>query len=235
MSSMNHSTKNVPRLPIPSAGATDVFSPLQTQRPLRTSPAIQEQKVGAIALPTGHRWNVGLTVSGATANDISPPSNEGAIATATDVARYILALAIEDGDLITNLKMQKLIYYAYAHTLINNGVRLFSEPIEAWPNGPVVKSLYHRLKQYGSNPISEDFLGFRTEGEFDRLAARFPAEVLETLNGVYETYMPMSAFQLVMSTHNEKPWREARRGLTPTEISDRSLADDDIIEQFSVT
>ncbi len=80
------------------------------------------------------------------------------VATASDVARYFLGLATEDGDLITNLKMQKLVYYAYAWTLVKNDRKLFDEPIQAWANGPVVPSLYQELKCYRAGPIEEEFL-----------------------------------------------------------------------------
>ncbi|CCF83414.1 Panacea domain-containing protein [Nitrolancea hollandica] len=162
------------------------------------------------------------------------------IATAADVARYFIALATEHGDLITNLKMQKLVYYAYAWTLVRNEKRLFSEAIEAWPNGPVVNTLYHDLKGYGAKPIDvEEFLGIEPgkifdelPTKYDELVSRFPEDVLETLDGVYEEYAPLSAFELVTMTHHEKPWVQARRGLEPTEHSVRRVDDDDIVAQF---
>ncbi len=224
---------NKPGIPVENAGATNILTPLSvSQTPL--SPVMKyHQSTGVIGLGSGQLRNTQITVSGAANSDVSPPSLDETIATVTDVAKYFLALAREDGDLITNLKMQKLVYYAYAHVLINNGRRLFKEPIEAWPNGPVVSNLYRQLKRYGASPIGEDFSRIESEAEFDALVARFPEDVLETLNGVYETYMPMSAFQLVTSTHGEKPWREARRGLSPTDHSENILADEDFIEQFT--
>ena len=151
------------------------------------------------------------------------------VASPTDVARYFLYRATQDGDLITNLKMQKLVYYAYAWTLVKNGQQLFDEPIQAWPNGPVVPSLYRQLKQYGYSPIDEEFIDAESEEE---LLARFPPDVLETLAAVYETYGPQSAFQLVVSTHHEKPWMEARKGLGPTDRSEQTLSDGHILDEF---
>lgn len=154
------------------------------------------------------------------------------VATADDVARYFLALATEDGDLITNLKMQKLVYYAYAWTLVANDQKLFAEPIEAWPNGPVVPTLYQALKRYGSRPLDERFLRIGSDEEFAALASKFPDDVLETLNGVYEEYMRMSAFDLVTRTHSERPWREARRGLGPSDYCETAIRDEDIIAEY---
>ncbi|MDP9356561.1 MAG: DUF4065 domain-containing protein [Chloroflexota bacterium] len=167
------------------------------------------------------------------------PVTATSVATASDVARYFLGLATDDGDLITNLKMQKLVYYAYAWTLVRNGQKLFDEPIQAWANGPVIPSLYQELKGYRAGPIGEEFLGVDPEVDpengvnFDAIAAKFPEDVLETLNGVYEQYMRMSAFDLVIKTHSERPWREARQGLGVTERGEVPIADEDIIKEFS--
>lgn len=161
------------------------------------------------------------------------PTTKPPVATASDVARYFLALAVEDGDLISNLKMQKLVYYAYAWTLVKNDRQLFGEPIQAWANGPVVPSLYQELRCYGAGPIGADFLGIASEEAFERLSGEFPEDVRETLNAVYENYMRLSAFDLVVLTHDEKPWQEARRGLGDQERSSRPLRDVDVIEEYA--
>jgi len=155
------------------------------------------------------------------------------VASASDVARYLLALAFDDGDFISNLKMQKLVYYAYAHVLARHHCKLFDEPIQAWANGPVVWELYSQLKRYGRGPIGEDFLEGDVDGEIDRLSEVFPPDVLETLNGVYEAYIGKSAFELVTLTHNELPWREAREGLAPSDTSYNVISDEAIMRQFA--
>lgn len=141
-----------------------------------------------------------------------------------DIARYYLIRASEDGDLITNLKMQKLVYYAYAWVLVRQGKRLFNEPIEAWPNGPVVRSLYQDLKKYGSMPISDEYV---INGE--ELVRRITVNgVKDDLDAVYEEYMPKAAFELVALTHSEKPWLEARQGKSATEASSEQIKDETI-------
>ena len=73
---------------------------------------------------------------------------------AIEVARYFLSLTDEDaGELISNLKLQKLLYYAQGFHLVIYGEPLFPETIEAWAHGPVVTSVYHQYKEYGSEPI----------------------------------------------------------------------------------
>lgn len=60
------------------------------------------------------------------------------VITPKDVARYFLYRAYDDGEWVTPLKMQKLVYFAYVWTLLMTGKKLFNEEIQAWPNGPVV-------------------------------------------------------------------------------------------------
>lgn len=150
--------------------------------------------------------------------------------TPSGIAKYFLYRASLDGDLVSPLKMQKLVYYAYAWALVKNKRKLFNENIEAWPNGPVLPSLYKELKKYGSAPIPEDFIDAGSEEE---LTKQFPKDVLETLDKVYEKYMTLTAFELVVLTHSEKPWVEARKGLRSNETSHKPISDDHIKEQYS--
>lgn len=152
--------------------------------------------------------------------------------TPSDVAKYFLYRSMQDGELVSPLKMQKLVYYAYSWNLVKNGEKLFQEPIEAWPNGPVVPSLYRQLKKYGSAPIGEDFLGTSTQEEVDALMGKFKGNVGTTIDMVYQEYMTKTAFELVMSTHSEKPWIEARKGLSATERSNSPITDEMIVQQY---
>jgi len=56
-----------------------------------------------------------------------------------DVAIYIM----EQCGPMTAMKLQKLVYYSQAWHLVWDEEPLFSDPIEAWANGPIVRSLYH--------------------------------------------------------------------------------------------
>jgi uncharacterized phage-associated protein len=151
---------------------------------------------------------------------------------ATDIAKYFLYRSIDDGELISPLKMQKLVYYAYAWVPVSDGKRLFNEAIEAWTNGPVVLSLYQNLKDYGSAPIGQDFLA---SSDLEKLAMpvnRFGKDIADTLDWVYQEYMTKTAFELVLSTHSEKPLLEARKGLAATDKSNKPISDDVIREEY---
>jgi len=66
--------------------------------------------------------------------------------TAQDVTDLMLYWANRDGDLISNLKLQKLLYYAQAWHLVNFDVPLFGDSIEAWDFGPVIPNVYRQYK-----------------------------------------------------------------------------------------
>ena len=65
---------------------------------------------------------------------------------AVDVARYIIWYCKRQGYSISNLKLQKILYFVQAEFLVNTGKPCFSEEIEAWDFGPVVPEVYHEFK-----------------------------------------------------------------------------------------
>ena len=74
--------------------------------------------------------------------------------TAQDVADYFLSIVDEEqGDSLSNLKLQKLLYYAQGFHLAIKNEPLFDEDIEAWTYGPVVPSVYNQYSQHGGDPI----------------------------------------------------------------------------------
>lgn len=134
---------------------------------------------------------------------------------AIEVARYLLSLTDEEaGDLISNLKLQKLLYYAQGFHLAIYGEPLFPEPIEAWAHGPVVPSVYHQYKVYGSDPIPPEEVDFNL----------FSEEQRKFLNEIYCTFGQYSAWKLREMTHDEPPWKDAYDEDDPgIEITNESL------------
>jgi len=147
-----------------------------------------------------------------------------------EIAKYFLLRASKDGDLISPLKMQKLVYFAYALYLVRakGKKKLFEESIEAWPAGPVIPSLYRELKKYGSMPINPAIYVDIAEEDF---ATRYSKEIVETLNDVYESCEKYTPFELMVLSHKERAWFKARKGLAPNEQTNNILKDDDILEQ----
>ena len=72
------------------------------------------------------------------------------------IADYFIGLSNETGSLITNLKLQKLVYYAQAWSLALNNEELFADDFQAWVHGPVLVSLYDRYRTNKRNPIDKE-------------------------------------------------------------------------------
>lgn len=128
--------------------------------------------------------------------------------TATQVADYFLRRTdLDAGDVMTNLRLQKLVYFAQGWHLAFTQRVLFRDRIEAWVHGPVIPSLYARFKPYGWKPIDT------TQAN----APCFDDATLEILDEVWNVYGQYSAKRLEELTHAEDPWRRARAGYDPGE------------------
>lgn len=123
--------------------------------------------------------------------------------TASGVADVFLAFCNEYGDLLTNLKLQKMLYYAQGWHLGLYGTPLFDDVIEAWIHGPVVPEVYRRFKPSGHKPIDSPA----------RLVDQ-PEDLVVHIKDVWEAYGGLSAYDLERLSHAEAPWRNARVGLT---------------------
>ena len=74
--------------------------------------------------------------------------------TASQVADWMLAKAEQNNVLdVTNMKLNKLVFFAQAHHLAATGYPLFADEILAWEYGPVIDSLYRKYSSYHRNPI----------------------------------------------------------------------------------
>jgi uncharacterized phage-associated protein len=118
---------------------------------------------------------------------------------AHEIAKYFVSLVDEDaGDSISNLKVQKLLYYAQGAHLAVYGDPLFAEAIKAWAHGPVVPQVYHQYRQYGAGPIPVESV------DLDQ----YSPEIREILDEVNSVYGQFTASKLRAMTHQEPPWRD---------------------------
>ena len=123
---------------------------------------------------------------------------------AIDVAKWFLYrenkdIISDEFSSISNLKLQKLLYYAQGTFLAIKGLPLFNESIIAWHHGPVVMEVYDIYKNHKGNPIPYN-------GDFD--VNEFDNEEQNLLENVYETFGQFSAWKLRDMTHGESPWLE---------------------------
>lgn len=128
--------------------------------------------------------------------------------TASQIAKWFLAhnrIAAADvgAEFISNLKLQKLLYYAQGCFLAVTGLPLFEDDIVAWVHGPVVESVYHEYKANGSNGIPFD-------EDFDYTV--FAQDETSLLEEVYDVFGQYSAWKLRNMTHEETPWKATQLG-----------------------
>jgi len=138
------------------------------------------------------------------------------------VADYLLRCGVdadtpEQSDLLSPLRLQKLLYYAQGYALAVTGRPLFEEPVRAWRCGPVVESVYRayeRLGAHGIDPTPPPSAEPLTPRERD-IAWMAWAE-----------YGQYSAHRLAAMTRAEPAWVEARGALPAGEKSDAKLSPD---------
>ncbi|SFF67982.1 Uncharacterized phage-associated protein [Clostridium cadaveris] len=130
---------------------------------------------------------------------------------AENIARWFLLRnkteqdADECVESITNLKLQKLLYYAQGVHLAITGQPLFEDEIQAWKHGPVIPKIYEIYKGNKGEPIEVE----NDESDLALLAkVEERKEVADTLEFVFNEYGQYSAWGLRNMTHQERPWKE---------------------------
>jgi len=126
-----------------------------------------------------------------------------------DVAAYIL----ERQGGMTTMKLQKLVYYSQAWSLVWDGEPLFEDAIEAWVNGPVVRKVYNAHAGQ-----------FRVVTWPNGDSAQLTETQKSTIGLVLSFYGDKDPYWLSELTHQERPWKEAREGLGSTERGDKPIS-----------
>lgn len=118
---------------------------------------------------------------------------------AIDIAKKIVCRTdVEHGDTISNLKLQKLLYYMQGFHLAFFNAPFFNESIEAWTYGPVVPVVFQEFKRYKQRAINP-------ENYHDELV--LTNEEQQMFDIVYGEYNRFSAVTLMNMTHTEGPWK----------------------------
>lgn len=135
-----------------------------------------------------------------------------------EVCRHIINYSNKKDYGISNLKLQKILYFVQAYFLIiSDGERpCFNEKIEAWDFGPVVPKAYHEFKKYGSGDIPTITTILVREDEndiwnFDRmpyLDDKITRQDKGKIDAVVDLFSDYSATDLVTLTHQQSPWKD---------------------------
>lgn len=131
------------------------------------------------------------------------------MASAHDVAAYVVGKC----GVLTAMKLQKLLYYSQAWSLVWDDKPLFRERIEAWANGPVLPEIYRYHR--GQFQVTR-----WTRGDSSRLSQ----EQIDTVDSVLQFYGDKSSLWLSQLTHEEAPWKDAREGLAPGQRGSQQIS-----------
>lgn len=121
-----------------------------------------------------------------------------------EVAEYFVRKFNDLDSSITQLKLQKLLYYAQGIGFGRYGVKLFNEPLLAWEHGPVARNVYDKYKVYKKTPLE-------ISPDLNVESLNSDETVLNILEETIAVYGIYDAWVLRTKTHNESPWLETER------------------------
>lgn len=128
---------------------------------------------------------------------------------ALTVAMYIINRCFEEGAPVTNLRLQKLLYFIQGRNYMIQGNDLIAEDFFAWPYGPVIPEIYFKFCGYAGAPIRRHY-------DVNRIADNDRNVIDETI----DILMPFDDWTLVKFSHEtDAPWYQYKdnRGMIPKE------------------
>ncbi len=143
------------------------------------------------------------------------------------IANSFLKLGNEENIELTQMKLQKLMYFFYKKYLIKTENVPFNQKFEAWKYGPVLDGLYNQTWMYRANPISEYL---KDEDGNMYAVADYEKEIWNTINEVWRELKQYSGIELSQFTHKKdsawhKAWKEYKKYIPVKYI----LEEDDIV------
>lgn len=135
---------------------------------------------------------------------------------ALDIARYVINYSLEINSPVSNLKLQKLLYFIQGNFLRILDRPCFKDDIEAWKYGPVIPIVYREFKKFGSNYIGKiEYVYDLENNKFKPVKREFNFHISEEEKKVIESVIQecknFSSSYLVELTHKQSPWIKAYR------------------------
>lgn len=133
---------------------------------------------------------------------------------ALDIARYVINFCNAKNLSISNLRLQKLLYFIQANFILHNHKPCFDDTIECWKYGPVVPNVYSTFRTYGSDsiPTIEKILIFnfsKSKIEWETFNFEFDNELDKALvEDVIMQAKNKTTSELINISHNQSPWRD---------------------------
>ena len=144
------------------------------------------------------------------------------------IADYFICKAYDNGAYMTQKKLHKILFFAYAWYLyLNNDENnicnvLFENSFQGWVHGPVLRNLYSRFADCGFNPLPIP--------NFD--SKLISKEDIDFLDAVYNAYIDLNADDLENLSHQTKSWIESRKNLSEHEVGKEILRNETIFKDI---
>ncbi|MCK5416206.1 DUF4065 domain-containing protein [Candidatus Parcubacteria bacterium] len=126
---------------------------------------------------------------------------------------FVILNKKSDNKNLTNKKLQKLLYYSQAWSLVLRDKQLFKEDFQAWVHGPAIPEVYKEYKNFGSSVIDVDI------AEDDTDLKKLTLDDKKLLDEIWKIYGKYDVSYLELLTHSERPWQKARNGCMPYDAS----------------
>ena len=136
---------------------------------------------------------------------------------AIHVAKYIISHEHKRDRVVSNLRLQKLLYFVQLKVLSETGAVCFDDIMQAWPLRPVVPAVYHKYKIFGAFDIWNSEIANETDNHFDNKNIR------KHIDSMLESCATRTDSRLVEISHSQSPWKTAIACGSGTEITVESL------------
>ena len=151
---------------------------------------------------------------------------------ALEVARHIVNYSYSSKQYISNLKLQKILYFVQAKFLISQGRVCFADNIEAWDFGPVVPAVFREFKVFGScliMPVTHYFVEDKNEF-FNIRKVEFKDNLISdedkaVIDEVVDYFADFSSVALTELTFKQFPWKNAYSECCRNVITAESIRD----------
>ena len=144
------------------------------------------------------------------------------------LANYIIMKCNKDNKEISNLKLQKMVFYCQAYHIAKYREQLIDNKFEAWKHGAVLPALYNDYSYLGYNNKQK-----YEKKEYDNIRSDLGEYLTGFLDKIINEFSDMTASEIRELNHSEEPWKEARRGYEPDDSCNEIIKEDTIYKYYS--
>ncbi|MBP2295175.1 Panacea domain-containing protein [Azospirillum rugosum] len=153
---------------------------------------------------------------------------------AREVANFLLDHSQSQNQSLTNMALNKIIYFAHGWYLASKGSPLIRNRFEAWQHGPVIRVIYEQFSKFGSKPIQDRAMSLDLETESYQITSYDISEGDKSfIINVFQAYSTLHAFELSNITHEKNsPWDKIWNNKDGSVRFGMTISNDEIREYF---